>query len=458
MSSRPSSASLALGLQAALAASLALACTRTPAIPATGARQVQDGMPLWPAGFRLVAVARGERGEHVGFSLTTLGDVDGDKRGELVVGSLREAQPRPRPEGFVRVFSPARAQVLREVRSLDVTGDDGFGERVAVLGDVDADGANDYAVSAPDADGGRGAVEVHSGAGNRRLCLIQGFPPHERGLGRFIAAVGDVDRDGRNDLGAACDNSRSFVFDAQTGAAIASFDGTLRGATGDLDGDGRPELLVYDGEPRTRAMTWDGPPRSMRVVRVDLGSTSLAQLVATTLLTLDCGADARAIDAQSVADVDRDGFSDWVVALALGDVHGPLGETWTAEPRERRVRVISGRDGSVVRDFGIVLPGPGRIHFVGVIGDVDGDKVNELAIAWHRNEGWPQAVLELRRATDGVLTHEIASANWSFGSAVVTLPDIDGDGRNELAIGEFETALPARGSGAVYVVGCPLQP
>ncbi len=411
----------------------------------------RDGAPVLAPGFRVIALLRGERGEHVGYALTTLGDVDGDHKGELLVGSVREAQPRRQRSGFVRIFSPALRRCVRELRSSDELGLDGFGERVAVIGDVDADGVNDFAIAASDACEGRGAVEVHSGASGARTCRIEGVPPGETGLGRFLVSVGDIDGDGRNDLGVVCDGPRSLIFDARSGASIATFDGTLRAASGDLDGDGKHELFVYDGEPRTRALTWDGPPRRARVVKLMPRDDGAERVSVATLLELSCGADARRIDAQATADVDRDGFSDWIVALELGDPAAD--ESWRGGERERRVRVFSGRDAHALRDFAVRLPARGRIHFVGLVADIDGDGQNEIVVAWHLDEGTPQGVVELRRASDGELRHTFTSTNWSFGASACALPDIDGDGRPELALGEFETALPARGCGAVYVVG-----
>ena len=97
-----------------------------------------------------------------GTSIAGIGDIDGDGRGDLVVGA---------PQGFLgpgyaRVFSGATGAVIREHTGFEFLGL--FGWDVTGLGDVDGDLRPDYAIGSPFEDAGgtfnAGHVRAYSGA------------------------------------------------------------------------------------------------------------------------------------------------------------------------------------------------------------------------------------------------------------------------------------------------------
>ena len=141
---------------------------------------------------------------------------------------------------------------------------DRFGHAVTGLGDVDGDGADDYAASAHlKTVGGqaqRGRVYAFSGATGDLLWSQKGEAGGDQ-FGFAIAGVGDGDGDGVPDLlvGARrLDNAgksntgRAYLLSGVDGAILWTFTG---GATndevgsavsglGDIDDDGRPDTLV----------------------------------------------------------------------------------------------------------------------------------------------------------------------------------------------------------------------
>lgn len=135
--------------------------------------------------------------DHFGHELSTIPDMNGDGRRELLVGTFRLGQI-----GYVRAIDPLTGVVRRELRG-QVKGD-GFGHTVAVIGDVDGDGVADWGVGAPNARHrpsgyeNVGRVDVFSGATGARLSSIWG---HREGgtFGYAIAPTGDVDGDGHAD-------------------------------------------------------------------------------------------------------------------------------------------------------------------------------------------------------------------------------------------------------------------
>lgn len=431
-----------VGFPLAVCASIGAACA--PAAP----RAPEPG-PSFPAPARVLAVLHGRAGEHLGIALAALSDLDGDRKADLVLGSLRDARPSGAGPAFVRAVSGVSGRTVHEIRGGDAHGADAFGERLAIVGDVDGDQVNDFAVGAWRADGERGLLDVCSGKTGALLARVHGMPPWERFLGAAPSAAGDVDGDGSPDVAVSVNRSVTKVFGAKDGRLLAEFEGTPIALTGDLDGDGRNELLVFDGPPRDEAMLWTSSVRTARVV-----STAKR----ATLQALDAGADLAQLEAHgSAGDLDRDGFVDWIVAGRPNDTEE---NDLVPGQRERRVRVISGKSGAVMSSFSVALPQRGRVHLAMGVGDLDGDGVGEVLVAGHVEEGLPAAFVELHSFPDGKLAHRFTSPNWSFGTSATPIPDQDGDGVADLVIGEYENSADERCAGRVYVIaiGRPTRP
>lgn len=205
---------------------------------------------------RTLAVRRqlvGASERHIfGYALATIADVDGDGRGEVVVGA--PAGTKDAGSGQVELWSPARGE-----RLAIVSGDGpAFGVAVARLGDVDGDGVGDFAVGeAPILRNAaaQGRVVVVSGRTRERLRVLVNDVPGVW-FGAALAAVGDVDGDGRGDLavGGNFGGAPGLVrlFSLADGRELRSvrdddpahgFGTTLLGLP-DVDGDGAADLAV----------------------------------------------------------------------------------------------------------------------------------------------------------------------------------------------------------------------
>lgn len=145
--------------------------------------------------FRADGTAASER---FGDAVAGIGDVNGDGVPDVLVGAPGVTGVAT---GSAHVFSGADGTLIR--RHDGEGGVENFGKSVAALGDVDGDGAGDYAVGAPRFGVGvgteaRGYVKVYSGASGEELARIAGREGEQ--VGWQVAGPGDLDGNGRPDL------------------------------------------------------------------------------------------------------------------------------------------------------------------------------------------------------------------------------------------------------------------
>jgi hypothetical protein len=135
-----------------------------------------------------------------GATLAGGGDIDGDGWDDLVVGEPF-SDVGGSNSGRVRVFRGGLVTTLYDLPGAAVS--DTFGSAVAILGDTDGDGEDEFAVGSPLAeysvytDAGR--VDVYRGSNGTVLGSVNGFT-NSGGLGQLVGAPGLVNADGFADL------------------------------------------------------------------------------------------------------------------------------------------------------------------------------------------------------------------------------------------------------------------
>jgi FG-GAP repeat len=210
----------------------------------------------------------GGAGDAFGSALTA-GDVNGDGKAEVVVGAYAWDGPAGSDQGYVRVFDGATGAQLFELQGERKT--DTFGGSVAVA-DINGDGKGELLVGAPFAElrginGNTGYVKLFDGATHTQLFRWNG-PGHFDEMGRGVA-FGDVNGDGTQDivLGAGSGNGADyggFVWvqnGVDFGQRLYSFtDGKshvkpeqnfgFAVAAADVDGDGKADVIAgaYRGQ------------------------------------------------------------------------------------------------------------------------------------------------------------------------------------------------------------------
>ncbi len=188
------------------------------------------------------------------YRLANVGDFDGDGRDDLGLAFSPQFT-----QGRFQIHSLATGTLLFQ---LDGPTQENFASSIGAAGDVDGDGRGDIFVgssnfrTSPTAGGG-GRVRVFSGATQQLIFEVRGESFGINGLGASTAAAGDVDGDGQDDLFIAW-NRGVALFNSATGARVYEVPAVQVNtqivdvcALGDVDNDGLADFAftsyVYSG-------------------------------------------------------------------------------------------------------------------------------------------------------------------------------------------------------------------
>lgn len=240
-------------------------------------------------------------------------------------------------------------------------------------------------------------------------------------LGWSTSLGPDADADGTPDVFVGVPRfekgpGRVILVSGRNGHKLATIDGSVARDEfgydldfgGDLDADAIPELLI--GAPGPGA---ENLPGSAHV----LSGKTLQFLGSTTGANKE---DAMGTSVRFVGDLNSDGVPDYCAA------------SWCTEA----VYVWSGHDRSLLRRRnGTAWTAYG--WRVSEIGDLDGDLVGEIVITARDAYETPVEVLS---GTSGKVIRRIGfphskNEENGFGNSIACLPDIDGDGKAEIAVG-----------------------
>ncbi|MBL8860724.1 MAG: FG-GAP repeat protein [Planctomycetes bacterium] len=392
-------------------------------------------------------------GESYGTAVALVGDVDGDGRADFAGTSTTAAQNR----GVVRLHSGADAALVWEVQG-PIAGQR-FGASLARLGDLDGDGRDDLLVGAWSASftGAlqAGAARVLSGASGATIREHRGDAAQDH-FGWTVAGLGDLDADGVLDyaVGAVDDDDNGGssgtvrVFSGASGVTLY----TLRGAAAedlfgtaiarvpDADGDGVDDMAV--GAPSFAS--------NLRPGYVRLHSGRTGALLWTVLGSANQDQFGGAV--AGLGDLDGDGRGE----VLVGARQLQIGATGYA-------RVLSGADGSVLREFQGPAAGARFGATVAAAGDVDYDGIPDLWIGAPESSatGLRAGRVEAYSGASGALLarFEGVAANARLGSALDAGPDVTGEGGPDLAAGAPGEAVPGTNAGALRVFrGSELAP
>jgi hypothetical protein len=260
-------------------------------------------------------------GAKFGASVASAGDVNGDGYADVIVG----APSALGGAGRAYLYFGTASGISSDQVPVSLTGPDrgSFGQSVASIGDLNGDGYGDVIVGAPSAvnQDGRAYVYLGGASGLQSTQPTTTIPAPDRGglFGLPVANAGDTDGDGYTDVVIGANTVMDFIGaiylyrDGSSGLAPdkpsailgpdgtnASFGDPMTGA-GDLNGDGYADVAV----------------KGHNVVHLYFGSAS--GLVPSGSLSGGTDDYVFGNSIASAGDVDADGYADLLVGASTTD-------------------------------------------------------------------------------------------------------------------------------------------
>lgn len=416
--------------------------------------QLDYGSSSW-AGWR--------EGEGLGRRVAALGDLDGDGRADVAIGTELDATLGEYSGALYRVDGGAGGSLEGAPALLPESAGQYFGAALDAGKDVTGDGVGDLIVTATGTTSTAGSAWLVDGSG---WVTAGSASVNEVAIGQLSADVpgtfgpgaarfvGDVNGDGVEDiaLGECCSDGatpgsvgRLGIFSSDAfGGTLADADVTIDGpwadayfgyavdGIGDQDGDGLPELLASSAGGLAAAVV------------PGTASGNVADLASTLIYGETEGTSAR-----NVHDVDGDGRDDvgvvgqvntiaFITALNAAPTRGLESPTFTFTWSEH----------SGVYD---VLP----------LGDIDEDGRADVLIpqAWSDSGTQRLWILmgddvtaEGTMSADSIALSGVSSVPTAlFGYSMALAGDVDGDGHGDVVLG-----APEYSAGATYAGGATL--
>lgn len=206
-------------------------------------------------------------------SVANMGDLDGDGMDDLVAGA-RTSPSNPNLDGTVFVISSRTNRQLAKIHGRHNYGQ--FGYCIENLGDVDKDGVPDFGVGSPTAPfisntSGPGLAFVYSGKTRKLIRTITPGPTFSIWFGAAIAGMGDLDADGHADYAVSAPDvnnpGRVYVYSGKAGTLLYTIvsaeyaRGFGRGLAElpDIDGDKVMDLAILSRPVRISSTVTSSP-------------------------------------------------------------------------------------------------------------------------------------------------------------------------------------------------------
>jgi len=285
------------------------------------------------------------KADYFGRSISGIGDVNGDGRPDFLVGS---------PKGYARAYSGAGDSLLYEISFPGIWADF-WHFALAGIGDIDGDNKPDFIIglplNSPNNIAWAGSAFIYSGSDGASLCQIDGTGDGDL-LGFSVAGMGDITGDQKADfLVGVMRGDTSFLGHYWNGSAnvysgsdrsllqqefgdkLHDFFGWSVAAVGDLDGDGKGDVIA--GAPYE-----SGGPEP---VRPSYGKV-FSSISGDVLFEISGEPTSRlGLSVKGLSDVNGDGTPDFMVGAPGGFSYFPEQATPTGA-----AYVYSGIDGSLI--------------------------------------------------------------------------------------------------------------
>jgi hypothetical protein len=445
-----------------------------------------------------------------GLGVSSAGDLNGDGYADFLVGANLAGTPDAGRSGQVYVVYGHGGGYAPSFALAGLNGSNGytldgnqfhteFGQFVTGLGDINGDGYDDFATSAWRADASstlKGAGEVFvvfggpGGAAEKSVSDLDGsngftIPGSESHgeMGQVIHSAGDLNGDGHPDfIIGDFDQNKAYVIYGRDGDFGATFDpATLDGSNGftiqgdgtgfnggsqilgisaaslgDVNGDGIDDLLIGDDAhyyflPGSRA----GIPATVLLPGYPSASSSSE------------GSDY-GYGAFQGGDVNGDGYADVIVTVPDADFNVPQARVEFGGPSFSLTvpPPSSGPGGFTIMDS----TGDPLLGFAASgIGDVNGDGLNDIAVQVYTHPSGEQEQVSnyiVFGRADGVASIDVTKldgsdgfeiAGTSVGAQISSAGDINGDGLDDILVGDYQAQGSLTGGGSVIFGQLPQE-
>jgi FG-GAP-like repeat/FG-GAP repeat len=327
---------------------------------------------------------------------------------------------------------------------------DGYGWVGAALGDLDGDGVEDFATTAPffGGDSANGKIYVYSGKSGALLHEATGVEGNR--LGYSISTAGDFNQDGTPDyiVGGSGPANRIVVYSGadhtvlheQTSpAGVRENFGVSVAGGGDSNGDGQVDLLV--GANRADVSETITDTGRVYLLSGSDGAVLWEQMGETPQGMLGSGLGL-------VGDVNNDNIPDYVTA-APGAGDNGLGEAY----------LLSGVDGAMLFTLKPVAEessgGTYGTFFASGAGDINADGTPDIFVGDYaavRGEAANTGRAYLYSGVDGTLLHTFEAEMDGDGVGPGRgIPDINGDGHADVSLAAWQSSAATPKGGKVYI-------
>ncbi len=394
-------------------------------------------------------------GAHLGRSVSTAGDVNGDGYADVIVGAPHHSNGEA-DEGAAYLYlgSTAGLELTPDNTDEGNLPDAWFGQSVATAGDVNGDGYADVIVGAPlftndQLEEGRAFLWYGSASG---ISLTRDWwaegDASQAWYGNSVATAGDVNGDGYSDVivgapGEVSKGGSAYVYHgspdlpgetadwAKRSNKANAYFGWSVATAGDVDADGYADIIV--GAPR-----WDGGQAYEGGAWIYRGSA--AGLVSTPYWWDESDAENAQFgwSVSTAGDVNGDGYSDVIVGAPTYSHPGlSEGGAWVyhgSGPSMSTTAAWRKESDQAGAQFG---------YAVATAGDVNNDGYADVIVGapftshGQENEGVAWLYLGTAAGLNLVPAGHVESddAGAQFGLSVATAGDVNADGYSDVIVG-----------------------
>ncbi len=402
-------------------------------------------------------------GAHLGWSVSTAGDVNDDGYGDVIVGAPDYADGNTR-EGRIMVYLGTEAGLTTaEQWAYDSNRQYvAMGYAVGTAGDVNGDGYGDLLAGAP------WCSLVESNCGEAYAFYggeLEAAPPFDpvddpgqdqAYLGCAVSTAGDVNGDGYADIiigaygydNGQVDEGRAFLFQGSVSGPLPSpawtaesdqagaYFGYAVGIAGDVNADGFSDVIVG-------AYHYDGDGDTVDEGRVYLYLGGAAGLSPSASWTDDGSQDGGRLGwaVGTAGDVNDDGYSDVVAGMPFYD-NGQADEGAALAYYGSPVGLPADPNRTVEGD----QAGAHLGWAVDTAGDANGDGYSDIVVGAPDYDDGAHTDFGQVRIYYGSAAGLGIAPGWSdpgtsspaeFGSAVGTAGDVNGDGYSDIIVGNY---------------------